>query len=355
MPGNRLSLLVNLALALGLCFAAAIAFLALSKGSWPDLDFTSLTVLRAVKTDSQGLMLTTSYNPLAIALPVLLALAGLAGIGTSLARTSAAREPVSTKMVAQASSQLRAELSKVLGFLRSHLGTNESYAQSLANAQSRLMALDEAAQVRVIVKLLVAENERVRLDANALKGKLEVTQSRVEALQESLKIAEDLVLQDPLTSLGNRRRFDDILEKRVAEAKTSCAALSLIMCDLDNFKAINDSYGHAIGDDVLKMFARLLAEDVRDKDTVARVGGEEFGMILPDTAQASAASLAERLRRKCETKQLLLRNTNKSIGMITASFGVVQLCEHEPPEMLLQRADQKLYEAKRAGRNRVVA
>jgi diguanylate cyclase len=355
MPGYRLSIVVELALVLGLCFAGVSAFVALSKGGWPALDLTSLTVLKAVKTDPQGLILTTTYNPLAIALPILLTVAGLAGMGASLARTPAASEGAPTKAAAQVSSQLSAELSKVLGFIRSHLGTSETYAQSLANAQSRLMALDVAAQVRVIVNLLVAENERMRIDVNALKGKLEASHSRVEGLQESLKIAEELVLQDPLTSLGNRRRFDDILEKSVQEAKASHAALSLIMCDLDNFKVINDSHGHAIGDDVLRMFARLLAESVRDTDTVARVGGEEFGLILPETAQTSAASLAERLRRKCETKQLLLRNTNKSIGRITASFGVVQLSEHEHAQMLLQRADQKLYEAKRAGRNRVAS
>ena len=353
MPGHRLSLFVELALVLGLCLVGVCAFVALSKSGRPALDLTSLTVLKAVKTDPQGLILTTTYNPLAIALPLLLTVAGLAGMGASLARTPAASEGAPTKRAAQATSQLSTELTKVLGFLRSHLGASETYTQSLANAQSRLMALDVAAQVRVIVNLLVAENERMRLDVNALNGKLEASQSRVEGLQESLKIAEELVLQDPLTSLGNRRHFDDILAKRVAEARTSHAALSLIMCDLDKFKAIDDSHGHAVGDDVLRMFARLLSENVRDTDTVARVGGEEFGLILPETAQTSAASLAERLRRKCETKQLLLRNSNKSIGRITASFGVVELCEQEHTQMLLQRADQKLYEAKRAGRNRV--
>jgi diguanylate cyclase len=127
------------------------------------------------------------------------------------------------------------------------------------------------------------------------------------------------------------------------------------MCDIDNFKVINDSFGHSVGDEVLKMFASLLADNVRETDTVTRFGGEEFGIILPQTAQESAIGLAERMRRQCESKQLIVRNANQTIGKVTASFGVAQHREGDGPEMLVQRADAKLYEAKCAGRNRVAA
>jgi diguanylate cyclase len=348
---------------LAMFVGAAAVCLMLLAGDWSIFDPSSLTVLKSVKTDTGGVVLTTSYNPLALALPAALAVTGIASISLALSQNvrlprgsgASANQLVPADKVAKAGLALDGELSKVLAFIRSHLGSSESYAKSLANAQSRLAALDEPKQVRVVISLLVAENERMRRDTNELRGKLEEAKARIESLHTSLSEAQEIGLQDPLTSVGNRRCFDETLEKVIIDAENTRKPLSLVMCDIDNFKNINDTFGHTVGDEVLKMFASLLADNVRESDTVTRFGGEEFGIILPQTAQESAVSLAERMRRQCESKQLVVRNAKQTIGKVTASFGVAQHREGEGPEMLVQRADAKLYEAKCAGRNRVAA
>lgn len=348
---------------LATCVGATGVCLILLTGDWSLFDPSSLTVLKTVKTDSGGIVLTTSYNPLALALPAALAVTGIAGICFVLCQSArlaggsgtSANQLVPADKVAKAGLKLDNELSKVLAFIRSHLGSSEKYAKSLADAQSRLAALDEPKQVRVVVSLLVAENERMRRDTNELRSKLEDAKARIETLHTSLSEAQEMGLQDPLTAVGNRRCFDETLEKEIVEAEHTRKPLSLVMCDIDNFKFINDSFGHSVGDEVLKMFASLLADNIRETDTVTRFGGEEFGIILPHTAQESAISLAERMRRQCESKQLVVRNAKQTIGKVTASFGVAQHREGEGPEMLVQRADAKLYEAKCAGRNRVAA
>ena len=130
--------------------------------------------------------------------------------------------------------------------------------------------------------------------------------------------------------------------------------MCLVMGDIDRFKAINDTFGHQIGDEILKMFAKLLSSNVKGRDTVARFGGEEFAIILPETRLADAEHLTESIRSQLEGKELAVNNSGEPIGKITASFGIAQLGEHDDPDTLVQRADARLYEAKCAGRNRVV-
>ncbi len=339
-------------------FAAAClagAALVLASPAWA-VDLSPLTTLRVVEVDSGGIVLRTSYNPVAIFLLTVIVLICVAGVfwallnfyrmtaGGSSLRQSA---PAATKAV------LDKQISKVLGLVRGLLQSNETFRASLASAQDRLAGLKDPTQVGVVIGILAAENERMRREAVELKGRLEESRSEIEALQASLTEAQEIGLLDPLTKIGNRRHFDITLEKAVAEAITTKTPLCLVMSDIDNFKYVNDTFGHTVGDEVLKMFARLLQDNVRDGDTVARFGGEEFAVILPRTAQESATSLAERVRRQCEARQLKVRTTGEPMGKLTASFGVAQLREGETPDMLVERADAKLYEAKCTGRNRV--
>jgi diguanylate cyclase (GGDEF)-like protein len=147
---------------------------------------------------------------------------------------------------------------------------------------------------------------------------------------------------DDLTGLYNRRRFDDALANELVRSRTFGAPLSLLLVDLDNFKVVNDEFGHQRGDDVLRAAADLVREHLRDGDIAARLGGDEFAVIAPDTASAGAPALAERLRRSFAR----LRDP-----AVTASFGVAECMEEESAEDLLRRADHALYEAKRRGRD----
>lgn len=171
-------------------------------------------------------------------------------------------------------------------------------------------------------------------------------------LDAARREAEFLAGIDPLTSLNNRRAFSDLGNQLLKESIRFKQPASLIMFDLDHFKQINDQFGHESGDEVLLHIARLTRETVRQADIVARIGGEEFAILLPQTDLEQAGQLAERLR------QTLMNNTVNIKGQgitTTASFGVIS-CDPECDELRLDQmladADAELYKAKNAGRNR---
>ncbi|WP_337954078.1 MULTISPECIES: sensor domain-containing diguanylate cyclase [unclassified Hydrogenobaculum] len=154
--------------------------------------------------------------------------------------------------------------------------------------------------------------------------------------------------EDPLTGIYNRRYLENKLEEYVKLAKRHDRPLSLIMFDIDFFKHINDSFGHDVGDKVLKAIAKVVSENIRNTDIFARYGGEEFVIIAPETTKEDAKILAEKLRS-------LIRNLHFEEGInVTCSFGVASLEKHDTKETLLKRADEALYEAKKTGRNKVV-
>lgn len=345
-----------LAIGAGFLGATVVALLAVS-----DFDLTPIRTLRAVHIGGGGSVISTQYNPLGILGVSVLGLAVVAAFallmswlvpmlsGGALTRSSG----ISSEKVATTGQKIERELSKVLELIRAHMTTNDSYAQSLSNAQSRLAVLPEGEQVRVIVSLLVAENERMRRDSSDLKLKLEESRRQIDSLRSSLLQAEEVVLRDPLTGVGNRRCFDVTIEKAISESEEIGMPLALIMCDIDHFKRINDAFGHQVGDEIIKMFSRVIENNVREGDTVIRYGGEEFAIILPKASQTDAKTVAERIRRQIESKKLTIRETNQKIGQMTASFGVAEHRRGDDVEMLVQRADAKLYDAKSAGRNRV--
>jgi diguanylate cyclase (GGDEF)-like protein len=157
---------------------------------------------------------------------------------------------------------------------------------------------------------------------------------------------------DSLTGLMNRRAFERFLVIELSRARRSNRALSMLIIDLDHFKEINDSHGHQAGDDVLREASARVSAAVRGGDVVARLGGEEFAVLLPDTPIAGALVLAERIRRDFET---VVCATAAGPVRFTASFGAA---EHSPDDAdekaLVARADALMYAAKRAGRNRVL-
>jgi diguanylate cyclase len=126
------------------------------------------------------------------------------------------------------------------------------------------------------------------------------------------------------------------------------------MIDIDHFKKFNDTYGHLIGDEVLRVVARLLRENVKGRDTPARYGGEEFAVILPQTSLNHAAKLAEQIRNTLASRKVHDKRTDASYGTLTVSIGAAKFQPGEPLDPLVQRADQALYRAKNQGRNRVV-
>ncbi len=158
-------------------------------------------------------------------------------------------------------------------------------------------------------------------------------------------------ITDELTGLVNRRRFLDALHSEIARGKRLGGRLSVVLADLDGFKLINDRFGHHAGDEVLIAFADLLRAHGRDVDVAARLGGEEFAILLPETGLDGASTVADRLRRSLAELQIPLGVGEKV--MVTASFGVAELGESQSVDGLLRAADSALYRAKEHGKNRV--
>jgi diguanylate cyclase (GGDEF)-like protein len=152
---------------------------------------------------------------------------------------------------------------------------------------------------------------------------------------------------DPLTLIANRRKFDDMLRYELNRDTRYNNGLSLIFCDLDYFKSINDIHGHKIGDEVLKEFTQLVSSHIRKTDIFARWGGEEFVLLLPDTNISKAINMAEKLRKETELYDFTY------VENITASFGVTQFNANDSETTFINRADKALYKSKQRGRNRV--
>lgn len=179
---------------------------------------------------------------------------------------------------------------------------------------------------------------------------------RALALNHELNLAkeqaEQLARTDALTGLNNRRSFFEIGNTVFLNARRYERPLSVVMLDLDAFKMVNDTYGHSIGDEIIKAVANTLRQGKRESDITGRIGGEEFAILLQETDLKTAGELIERLR--IEVEQIIVNSDGAQVG-ITASFGVTELDEQcDTLEKVIAKADRLLYQAKKEGRNRVV-
>jgi diguanylate cyclase len=285
---------------------------------------------------------------------------GLMGMGLGELRAGAAARLLSMESRAPQESlaarraQFDRELETIANLIQSHLDASGRYSDSLAQAGRGLLPSANPEKVRAIVRLLIDANEKMQRETNELSITLEKSRSQVAALRSKLVEAQAIGMRDSLTSLGNRRSFDSNLAKEIAAARSQGTDMCLMMGDLDHFKKVNDNYGHPFGDRVLKHFAELLLKHIKDGDIAARVGGEEFAVILPQTTLESATALTDQIRSRLETQQWMNAQSGQLFSKITASFGIVRLGEKDDAETLVKRADTMLYEAKRTGRNRIV-
>jgi diguanylate cyclase (GGDEF)-like protein len=166
-------------------------------------------------------------------------------------------------------------------------------------------------------------------------------------------IVQRQAITDDLTGLVNRRRFIEALDAEVERARSFGSPLTIVLADLDNFKQVNDEFGHHGGDVVLRAFADLIRSHVRDVDVCGRIGGEEFAILLPETDAAGAARVAERMRSSLNEVAIPL--SDDAAIHVASSFGVAQLRAGQSGDDLLRAADTALYRAKDEGKNRVVA
>ncbi len=179
---------------------------------------------------------------------------------------------------------------------------------------------------------------------------LDRARSKARRLEEVNRRYQELATTDPLTGLRNRRYFQDRLREECARSDRTDQPLSLIMVDLDHFKAVNDRWGHPVGDQVLVHAARLIGGSVRSCDVACRVGGEEFAVLCPGVREDEAFRVAERVRRALAQTPLKVDGQEVTV---TASMGLASREPDSGTEDLVRRSDLALYQAKAAGRNRV--
>ena len=246
------------------------------------------------------------------------------------------------------------------GTAESTVPTREQSEQRVGWLPFAALAVSSLVLITATWKDAVAPQVSIVLSAIGLASLIAfrqyVTQKEMIRLQRDLRQAQaELVVlanYDALTKTANRRVIGQILDKEVERALRYGRDLSVLFLDIDHFKAINDSLGHAGGDRALAEFASVLKSGLRPNDTLGRWGGEEFLVILPETGDEEASQAAERARAQVETHNFLLTGCSQ----MTCSIGVASYpAEATDPAMLIDLADQAMYEAKRAGRNRVVS
>lgn len=187
-----------------------------------------------------------------------------------------------------------------------------------------------------------------------LEERLRASSLKIFQLKGNLEKVRCEAMTDALTGIANRKQFDIQLRHEATEAAENDGELSLLMIDIDHFKKFNDTYGHLVGDQVLRLIGAVLTSCVKGRDTAARYGGEEFAVILPDTNLDGARVVGEGICAQVGEKKVLNKKTGEDFGQLTISVGVGTFKNGEPLVELIGRADGALYKAKRGGRNRVV-
>jgi diguanylate cyclase len=234
-----------------------------------------------------------------------------------------------------------------LGELNEQTQAYESTALKSVGKLSESMSVQD---IRSILDEVIVATKKLRRSGEVAQQRLNETTKTLQVLQQEFQQTKNELLVDFLTGVLNRKGFDESLAKFISEATDN---LCLLIIDIDHFKKFNDKYGHIVGDDVLQIVAKNIGKDVRGNDLIARVGGEEFAVILPKTPLLGAVTVAENVR--ASIARLKLERKSETLETITVSIGAAQYQPGESLKDFVNRADDALYFSKNEGRNRVTS
>lgn len=228
----------------------------------------------------------------------------------------------------------------------------DAYSQKISQAPDILTLNQILDDVMRDTRAAQIEALRSRDEVLAAKLRVQEAENRIQQLESQLEQMGDLVKEDQLTGSLNRRGLEDVFEREAARSDRKKSPLCIALLDLDDFKKLNDTYGHVAGDEALIHLVRVIKDTLRTMDVIARFGGEEFLIVLPDTPLENAVQTVSRIQREL-TKRIFMHGSQRLF--ITFSAGVALRNEGEEQTDLIKRADEALYKAKDAGKNRVVA
>jgi diguanylate cyclase len=250
------------------------------------------------------------------------------------------------------SQQLHSVMASAKQFLTTAIADNRSQMQAINDVADRSEA---GADPKLLIESLMTELAKAATRATKLEASFIEKTRELDTIRDSLNKSEERAKTDTLTGLPNRRALDEFFRVAQIAAMEQDNPLSVLLIDIDHFKTFNDNFGHGVGDQVLKLMAKVLRERVREIDLPARYGGEELIAVLPGADLATCEAVAERIRRSISECTITRRSTGEVLPGITVSIGVGQFQPGESMADLIDRCDRALYRAKHTGRNRVVS
>jgi diguanylate cyclase len=260
----------------------------------------------------------------------------------------------SAKLAEQSSRAVVMEIDAIVDLIRTSLGSTSDYSQKLSSLLGDMVTANDPTALKEIVATLVKSTDEARSMNETLEKGLRNARKEVDDLRKVLEDTRLETLQDALTGISNRKHFEQAIHAAVESASRSRRPFSLLMIDIDFFKKFNDTFGHLTGDKVLRVVAQTLRERFPTRATVARFGGEEFAVILPDADLMAGWVGAEAARQSMQARELVKRSTGEKMGRISISIGVGTWKRNDSAVTLVGRADQALMLAKANGRNRTV-
>lgn len=257
----------------------------------------------------------------------------------------------------EAIERMRQELRYIISGIQGEIGCSggkvSEYADVLKSFADILDGSPSSDVMHNEVRKVLDDTRTMEKSQRGLESQMSNVLNEVEILRKELEQVREESLTDALTGISNRKAFDTALARVFQECAEQGATCSLLLADIDHFKMFNDTFGHMVGDKVLRFVGATLKSCVKGKDIAARFGGEEFAVILPHTDITGSCALADQIRTAISSGKLKNRESGESYGRLTISIGVAQFRPEDLPNDLIQRADEALYKAKKNGRNRV--
>ncbi|WP_284075799.1 GGDEF domain-containing protein [Herbaspirillum aquaticum] len=242
--------------------------------------------------------------------------------------------------------------------LSAMVSTTDNYQRTIRGFSQQISQAGNIADLNSVLSEIMTETQKAQEEATRshdamvdARQEVEKAEERIQALEQQLQQMGELVREDQLTGSLNRRGMDESLDREIANALRRETPLCVALLDLDDFKRINDTHGHATGDEVLVHLVQVIRETLRKLDVIARFGGEEFVILMPETSPQDAVQIITRVQREL-TKRIFMHESQRLL--ITFSAGVAVYQPGESQADLLKRTDVALYKAKNAGKNRIV-